>query len=198
MFQLKRFPGVRKLRTWKTKTCICFETKEPVNGTSRSLFSQYDFQYEMLSSVIRWRYILELAPAPLRSSYIRSFCGATIFFNRGKSWIELAKMNSSAPAELSTLKKNSLLSHTHALVSLYSAISAIQPVDKMLSQRDISHHFFYWRPSLQLLGLFLHTKWEFVFTQFNRHLTFQEFSVPPSVYSFFNFDRFDFDRNCNV
>ena len=36
--------------------------------------------------------------------------------------------------------------------------------------------YFYWRPSFQLLGLFpqMHSKWEFVFTQFSRHLTFQE------------------------
>ena len=92
---------------------------------------------------------LELAAAPLRSSYIRSFCGATIFLNRGKSWIELTKMVNSIPAPLQRsssgafhIKKNSLLPHTHALVSLKCAISAIQPVDKMLSQRDISHHIF--------------------------------------------------------
>jgi len=52
--------------------------------------------------------------------------------------------------------------------------------------------YFYWRPSFQLLGLFpqVHTIWEFVFTQFSRHLTFREFSVPPSAYPVFDFDRF--------
>ena len=36
----------------------------------------------------------------------------------------------------------------------------------------------------------VHTTRELVFTQFSRYLTFQEISVPPGVYSVFNFDRF--------
>ena len=72
--------------------------------------------------------------------------------------------------------KNSLLPHTHALVSLQCAISAIQSVDKMLSQRDISHHIFTGDPLSSCQGSFHKCtgSGNLFFTQFSRHLTFQE------------------------
>ena len=152
-----------------------------------------------LSPLVFWSWELELASAPFRSSYIRSFCGATtFFFNRGKSWIALAKMVSSAPAPLQ-LRSSADFHFKKFATAAYTCTGFLVVCDFRYSasgQDDelawYSSPYFYWRLSSQLLGLFpqVHTKWEFVFTQFSRHLTFQEFSVPPNVYSVFNFDRF--------
>ena len=118
------------------------------------------------------------------------------FFNRGMSWIELTKMVISFPAPLQLrssgtfhIKKIAIAANTRTdslIVCDFRYSASGQDVEPAGYFSPI----FYWRPSFQLLGLFpqVQRKWEFVFTQFSRSLTFQELSGPPSVYSVFNFD----------
>ena len=134
-----------------------------------------------------WELLLDAAAAPPLKSCHLVF---DLKKNRGKSWIEPAKW--SAPLQLrSFFKKFAIAPYT------CSGFLIVCDFRYSVSGQDVDparyfSPYFYWRPSFKLLGLFpqVHTKWEFVFTQFSRHLTFQEFSVPPSVYSVFNFDRF--------
>lgn len=86
-------------------------------------------------------------PSPLPSSFI---CRGLEGLQTGMSW-QIGQLRSSGVIDL---KKNSLLPRTRALVSLQSAISAIQSVDKMLNQRDISHHIFTGDPLSSCQGSF--------------------------------------------
>ena len=141
---------------------------------------------------LSWELELETSTAPLQlhPELSRSY---KFFKNRGRNWIELEKIISSALASLQRsywfFKKFAIAPYTctgFLIVCDFRYSASGQVVEPAWYFSPYS----YWRPSFQLLGLFpqVHTKWEFVFTQFSRYLTFQEFSVPPSVYSVFNFD----------